>query len=109
MNSSPVAAAAGELFRERDRVVGRLSTMPLETIPYAAVLAAVQELADLAADARGEPRRTVPSLAPHAAGDQVSVLVADVVDAAEPSSGHAQPELLDQATTVLVDLRRSIA
>jgi hypothetical protein len=108
MNSSPVASAAGELMRERDRIVGRLTTMPLETIPYAAVHAALQQLADLAAEARHDDPRTVPPLAPYAAGDQVSVLVADVVAAAEHRSGPADPELLDQATGVLVDLRRSV-
>jgi hypothetical protein len=108
MNSSPVASAAGELLRERDRVVGRLSTMPLETIPYAAVLAAVQQLADLAADDRRDQSRTVPALAPYAAGHQVSVLVADVVDAADHRRDAQRDELLQAATAVLVDLRHAI-
>ena len=42
---------------------------------------AVQELADLAADASGEPRRTVPHLHPMALADQLGVLLADAADA----------------------------
>ena len=108
MPSSPVASAAGELVRERDRVVGRLASMPLDAIPEARVHRAVQQLADLASSARVEATREVPRLAPYAAGDQVSVLVADVIAAAEGRDEQTRARLLGPATQIVVDLRRSL-
>ncbi|WP_328340035.1 hypothetical protein [Micromonospora sp. NBC_00421] len=47
----------------------------------------VQEIADLAADAEGEPRRDVPRLAhPMALPDQLRVVAADLVAAGSPAA-----------------------
>jgi hypothetical protein len=103
-NSSPATSPAGELLRERDRIVGRLRSMPLDDVPAEEVRRVAQRLEDLTASARREPSRPVPALAPYAAGDQLTVLVAEVVAAADQDEG-----LIAQATGVLADLRRALA
>jgi hypothetical protein len=108
MNCSPVASAAGELLRERDRVVGRLASMPLDTIPERQVLGAVQQLADLVSRARGEPWHEVPRLAPYAVADQVTVLVGEVIAAAEGRDEVTRAGLLGPATQIVGNLRRSL-
>ncbi len=65
------------------------------------VRAAAQELADLAADAEGRPRRTVPRLATHGLGDQLAVLGADVLRCGDTTA-------LDAAHDVLVRVRRAL-
>jgi hypothetical protein len=111
-SSSPVAPAAGELLRERDRVASRLRSMALDAIPRASVLTVAQGLADLAADARLDPaqdeRRAVPALAPHAAGDQLAVLVDEVAALIPTRPGPAGAELAVAATALLADLRRAL-
>ena len=106
--SSSAASAAEELVRERDRVVQRLRSLALGSVPLAPVHRAAQELADLAADAGDGPRRTVPFLAPYAAGDQVAVLAREVEVAADPLDPPAATTLLAAATAVLADLRRDL-
>jgi hypothetical protein len=103
-NSSPATSPAGELLRERDRVVGRLRSMPLDAVPTEAVRRVAQQLEDLAAGGRGEAAREVPGLAPYAAGDQVTVLVGELVAAAAQD-----PTTLTEATGVLIGLRRALA
>ena len=51
---------------------------------------ATQELADLGADAAGEPRRQVPDLHPTALADQLEVLLAEAVAAG------VDPTILDR-------------
>ena len=66
-----------ERLADRLRVVGpRLVARqdPAARDLLAAIRAGVQRLADLAADADGEPRRVVPELAAHALADQALVL-----------------------------------
>jgi hypothetical protein len=102
--------ATGDLLRERDRVVRRLRSMSLEAIPVARVLAVGQALADLAATASGSQVRVVPRLAPHAAADQIAVLVGEVeATAAASTTDPAKVEaLVQQARVVLADLRRDL-
>jgi hypothetical protein len=113
--NSPAASAAGELSRERDRVVHRLRSMALDAIPGERVLATAQRLADLAADADedgladGSLRRTVPVLEPYAAGDQVAVLAAEVLAVAERLDPGPQESLLTAAAAVLADLRHDLS
>jgi hypothetical protein len=109
--SSSAAPAAEELVRERDRVVHRLRSMALGSLPVERVHAAAQELADLAADAGDGARRTVPVLGPHAAGDQVAVLTREVELAAAGAGdgGGDGGELLARATQVLAGLRRDLS
>ncbi len=113
--SSPAASAAGELSRERDRVVQRLRSMALDAIPAERVLVTAQRLADLAAEADGDarteggPRRTVPALAPYAAGDQVAVLTGEVLALAETLDPGAAHDLLTAATAVLAGLRHDLS
>jgi hypothetical protein len=106
-DSSPVATAAEELSRERDRVASRLRSMPLENIPENRVLAVGQALADLAATAAAERVRVVPRLAPYAAADQITVLTGEVLSAVHrsPAEGAA---LAEQARYLLADLRSSL-
>ena len=52
----------------------------------AAAAAAAQRIADLAADAEGRPRREVPRLADTSLGDQLTVLVDDVLRTADPTA-----------------------
>ena len=49
-----------------------------------AAAAAAQRLADLAADAEGRPRRPVPRLADTSLGDQLTVLLDDVLRTDDP-------------------------
>lgn len=62
----------------------------------------LQELADTAADLEQRERRAVPSLAPHALGDQLVVLVRDVLDATDDDA------VTDQVRDRLVALRRAL-
>jgi hypothetical protein len=109
MTHSSSVASTGELVRERDRVVGRLRTLALEAIPYDDVLAAAQRLEDLAAQARRDTARPVPALAPYAAADQVTVLVGELLAAARRLGEPGGAALAGAATSVLIDLRRSLA
>jgi pyrimidine operon attenuation protein/uracil phosphoribosyltransferase len=51
--------------------------------------AAVQRIADLGADAEGEPRRPVPRLGDAALPDQLAVLVDDVLRTGDPAAVRA--------------------
>ncbi|MFI7588649.1 hypothetical protein ACIB24_16380 [Spongisporangium articulatum] len=77
--------------RHLDRLAGRLRVMgprlagrsgPEAAEHLAAVRAALQAVADLAADGEGQPHRPVPELAPHALADQALVLGHDLLTAA---------------------------
>ena len=82
---------ARSLFRELDRVVGDLQRgggmvqRPDRHPPVVAdaVHQLAQRLADAAADARGEPRQTVPRLADHALPDQLQVVARELSEAAQ--------------------------
>ena len=97
-----------DLARELDRVADRLRVLgprwearaDADAGAQQRVRQVLQELADLAADDAGEPRRPVPQLAARALGDQVLVLGHDVLDGSEPAAGAA----LD----LLTALRRSL-
>jgi hypothetical protein len=105
---TPAGPSVEELGRERDRVTRRLRSMSLDAVPVARVLAVGQALAELAATANGDPVRVVPRLAPHAAGDQIAVLTAEVEAAALRVDPAARAALLEQARVVLADLRRDL-
>jgi hypothetical protein len=96
-----------DLARETERVADRLRVLgprwaAREYAPdseaVAAVRTALQALADVTAEADGDPRRAVPELALHALADQVSVLAHE---AARAGAGPA-------AADVLVALRRQL-
>ena len=96
-----------DLEREAGRVADRLRVLgprwaARDHAPDAAavesVRAVLQRLADLAADAEGAARRTVPHLGLHALGDQVLVLARDA----------AQAGATDAAHDALVELRRAL-
>jgi hypothetical protein len=63
--------------------------------------AVVQRLADLGADAEGQPRRTVPRLADISLADQLTVMVDDLLRTADPAALHA-------ATAELTSLRATL-
>lgn len=71
--------------------------------PAQRVRPVLQALADTAADREGRPRRAVPQLAPHALGDQLVVLVRDVL-----AVGQDDGEVLEDLRDRLVALRRSL-
>lgn len=73
--------AEEDLRREADRVVDRLRTMPLARLAASApgARALAQGLADRSADLAGQQRREVPDVGDAAVGDQVAVMVADLL------------------------------
>lgn len=71
--------------RELRRVVARLATLGTRA-PADVVRPELQHLADVAADAEGRGRLLVPELAPHALGDQLTVLVRDALAVVEPDA-----------------------
>jgi hypothetical protein len=81
------------------RLAARTGAEPEQAL--AGIRTVLQQLADLAADAEGGPRRPVPELAPHALADQLVVLGRDV------ATWCAEPALAD-AQELLVALRRSL-
>lgn len=77
-----------EADRRLQRLADRLRVMgprlagrdtPEAEAALTAVSAGLQQLADLAADADGRPRREVPALGAHALGDQAVVLGHDLL------------------------------
>ncbi|GIG89466.1 hypothetical protein [Plantactinospora endophytica] len=97
MNAPEAARPAEPLVRQLDLLVRQVGhwTPPRWAAPGPAggpvradlVHRLVQQLADLAADAAGEPRRRVPRLENALAlPDQLRVMVADLVDADPPAS-----------------------
>jgi hypothetical protein len=61
----------------------------------------VQRLADLAADAEGEPRRQVPRLADVTIADQLTVMVEDILRTADPAAARAAAAELAALRTAL--------
>ena len=100
LGRTPAEGARAELRR----VVDRLRSMPLSRLDRPAEGAAetradvahrtAQALADLAADAEGQPRRPLPRLAVHGTGDQLAVVGADVLAACGPDALRAAEEHL---------------
>lgn len=77
------ALGPGRLVRPGPRAVGaEVVGEGAGPAPVDVVRPVLQELADAAADLEGGPRRAVPVLRPHALGDQLAVLAADVLAAA---------------------------
>ena len=102
--------AAAELRREAERVADRLQVvgprMAARSGPDGArvlgdVRSALAQLAGLAADAEGQPRRDLPVLAPHALADQLLVLAHDLARFGDPAS-------LAAGLALLLDLKRRI-
>ena len=73
--------AEEDLRREADRVVERLRTMPLARLSTSApgARALAQRLEDRSAELSGRERREVPDVGDAAVGDQVAVMVADLL------------------------------
>lgn len=69
------------------------------------VFALVTELADLAADTEGRPRRPVPRLADTALVDQLVVMVRDVALTGSASAGRAALDALDRARQQMLPRR----
>ena len=100
------ALGPGRLVRPGPRPVGAEVVGAAEPPPPVDVVRAVlQQLADTGADLEGRPRRAVPELAPHALGDQLAVLTADVLAAADASGDEAAVAALHDR---LVGLRRAL-
>ena len=96
-----------QLTREAERVADRLRVLGPrwahrdvagDAEQVAGVRAALQQLADLAADAQQMPRHDVPELRLHALGDQVLVLAHEAATAGCGAS----------ACDVLVNLRHAL-
>ena len=97
----PPVAREAERVADRLRVLGpRWANRDVagDAQQVAGVRAALQQLADLAAQAGGEPRRGVPELRMHALGDQVLVLAHEAAAAGCGAS----------ARDVLVNLRHAL-
>lgn len=70
--------------------------------------AAAQALADLAADISDQHRRSVPRLADHAVGDQVAVMVNDLLAVLESEASLSPAQVArscEDAAVTLVGLR----
>jgi hypothetical protein len=96
-----------QIAREADRVADRLRVLgprwahrdpDAVAAQLAGVRAALQQLADMAADERRQPRHSVPQLRPHALGDQVAVLAHEATAAGCGA----------RARDLLVDLRHAL-
>lgn len=96
--------AEEDLRREADRVVERLRTMPLARLASAAdgARALAQGLADRSADLSGQERREVPDVGDAAVGDQVAVMVADLLGLRPP------PQQCAEAAEELARYRRAL-
>lgn len=78
-----------------------------ESAPVDVVRVLLQHLADIAALAEGRERRDVTRLAPHALGDQLAVLVGDVL-ALVPPVGPLGAEEVGDVARRLTELRRAL-
>ena len=95
---------AAERLADRLRVLGprwAARDNPEDAGSCAAVRAALQRLADLAARAEGEPSRPVPDIGLHALADQLLVLARDAA-----AAGDA--EILDEAARAVDQLRLAL-
>jgi hypothetical protein len=122
VSPAPAFVTADEVTRELGRVADRLRVVGprlaarSEQDDAAAVIGrargVLQELADLAADGDGRPRREVPELAAHALGDQALVLGQDVLRVARAATDAGDDdratELLAQAAVLLEGLRKAL-
>lgn len=103
---------------ELRRVTDRLRTLGPDrlirpggdgTTPGQHARRAAQELADLAADLEGGPRRTLPELAPGSAADLLAVPASDVLTAAAAApQDPATADGLRAANDALTRLRRQL-
>ena len=66
-----------------------------------AAAVAVQRIADVAADAEGQPRRTVPDLGDLVRADQLAVLVDDALRTGSPAAATAVSRELTALRTTL--------
>jgi hypothetical protein len=84
---------AGRLRVAGPRLAAREGAEARQTL--AAIRSGLQGLADLAADADGEPRRVVPGLSAHALADQALVLGHDVLghDVLGPDGGRDRTDI----------------
>lgn len=88
MSGSRLSPTHEQAVRRLDRLADRLRIVgprlagrsgPEAAATLERIRAGLQHLADLAADADGEPRRPVPALAAHALADQALVLGHDLL------------------------------
>ena len=88
---------------ERSRRPGGRYADPAGDTPTRADVAAatVQRLADVGADAEGQPRRPVPRLADINLADQLTVMVADILRTGDPTARRT-------AAAELTALRRAL-
>lgn len=82
-----LAAREGEAAAEQ---LGRIRTL-------------LQDLADLAADTDGHPRRTVPELAAHALADQLLVLGHEVLGSPDPATPDPRSDLFRRRAVAVLD------
>jgi hypothetical protein len=123
MSPAPAFVTPEEVTRELGRVADRLRVVGPRLASRAAAdessatgigraREVLQQLADLAADGEGTPRRPVPDLAPHALGDQALVLGHDVLRAAQTTAESGDDDrataLLAEAAVLLEGLRRAL-
>lgn len=98
-----------ELELEINRLANRLGALGPARVcgePAQSVRELIQYLADAEAEISGEPHRTVPRLADHALGDQVTVIgreLAHILATAEHSSTR-----LDALIREVTSVRRSL-
>ena len=111
LGAPALRAARAELSRSLDLQADRVRSLPLTRLervrpgedasPADAVRAGAQALADLAADAEGEPRRALPRLATHGLGDQLAVVGHDLAAAGDGAALAAAHEVLARVRRAL--------
>jgi hypothetical protein len=99
-----------DVMRAAERLADRLRMLgprwaardnPADAAPVAAVRAALQRLADLAARAEGQPLRTVPDIGLHALADQLLVLTRDAIAACDEHGLAEAARTVDDLRTAL--------
>jgi hypothetical protein len=95
----------GEIEIEADRIVNRLTTMPIGRIDEALierVRDAAQQIVDLTPDPSRPPSASMPKVGASALGAQVAVAVRDYLDMRTAASDDAA------VAKILMQLRRSL-
>jgi hypothetical protein len=99
-----------EVMRAAERLADRLRMLgprwaarsnPADAAPAAAVRAALQRLADVAAHAEGEPVRQVPDVGLHALADQLLVLARDATATGDAAALDEAGRTVDELRTAL--------
>ena len=103
-----MSRAARDIETERDRIVTRLTTLPIGRIDEALierVRDAAQRIVQLTPDSARPSNASMPKVGPSALGSQVMVAVRDYLDMRTAASDDAA---VAEVAEILTQLRRSL-